>query len=106
MDYLNIGSTPAAEPCAQLGEADYEVKARKECTRFLAQIQRHYPEPMRGALRVKAFPHDFGIYYEVVAWFDPDDEEATEWALSIEGDDKGVLQEWDDMPVQLDLNLQ
>lgn len=96
MDYLNIGSTPNEEECAQVGSADYQERARKECRAYMAQIAKHYPEPDNGYLRVKGFPHDFGMYYEVVAYYDTDDEQATKWALDIEGDDLGVLSTWDE----------
>ena len=39
--------------------------------------------------------HDFGTYYEVNAVYDMDDAEASEWAFSIEGDEKGVLEFWE-----------
>jgi hypothetical protein len=89
-DYVVIGSTPTEEDCAQVGSADYATKARKECARFVAQIQRHYPEPDGGYLKIKSNPHDFGTSYEV------DDEEASRWAYDIEGDVKNVLMVWDD----------
>jgi hypothetical protein len=96
MNYISIGSTPHDEPpCAQIGDPDYDQKARAECKRFLEQIGRHYPEPAGGYLKIKGFSHDFGKYYEVVAVFNDCDEEATLWALSIEADEKGVLSEWE-----------
>lgn len=96
MDYLNIGSTPNEEDCAQVGSADYYARAIKECRAYREQIRKHYPEPENGYLRVKGFPHDFGTYYEVVAYYDPEDTEASRWALDIEGDDLGVLSTWDE----------
>jgi len=95
-DYVVIGSTPTEEDCAQVGSADYATKARKECARYVAQIQRHYPEPDGGYLKIKSNPHDFGTYYEVVAVYEVDDEEASRWAYDIEGDVKNVLMVWDD----------
>lgn len=98
MNYITIGSTPHDEPCTQLGDPDYNQKARAECQRFLEQIGRHYPEPANGYLVIKSFSHDFGKYFEVVARFDEDDEEAATWAYSIEADEKGVLSNWDTCP--------
>ena len=95
MDYLNIGSTPNEEDCAQVGSENYDERARKECRAYMAQIRKHYPEPENGYLKVKGFPHDFGTYYEVVAYYDESDAEAVKWALDIEGDTKGVLARWD-----------
>lgn len=95
MDFLNIGSTPHDEDCAQVGSDDYAKRARKECNAFMAQIQKHYPEPDNGYLKVKGFSHDFGTYYEVVACYDPENTEASKWAFDIEGDSQGVLSTWD-----------
>jgi hypothetical protein len=82
----------------------YPVNARKECQRFINQIRNHYgSEPVGARLYIKSNPHDFGSYLSVeceFAW-DPSgipDEEWTpsqEYAFAIEGDDKGVLQNWD-----------
>lgn len=95
MDYIHIGSTPHEEDCAQVGAPDYAQKARAECTRFRDQILRHYPEPDHGYLAVKGFSHDFGTYYEVIARFDDNDEDAVRWAFAIEADEKGVLARWE-----------
>ena len=98
-DYLTIGATPHGEDCAQVGSKDYDytTRARLECKAFAQQIAKYYPEPADSDcyLKIKSFPHDFGTYHEVVAVFDTHDEAAVEWALSIEGDEKGVLEFWD-----------
>jgi hypothetical protein len=95
MDYLNIGATPNEEDCAQVGSVNYQERARKECRAYMAQIQKHYPEPENGYLKVKGFPHDFGTYYEVVAYYDPEDISSSRWVFDIEGDSLGVLATWD-----------
>lgn len=99
-DFIHIGSSPCEEECVQVGSPDYATRAKKECARFIAQIQRHYPEPDNGYLKIKANPHDFGTYYEVVAVYETDDEESTNWAFDIEGDAKNVLMVWDDHFIQ------
>ena len=96
MEDLNIGSTPNEEDCAQVGSADYYARAIKECLAYREQIRKHYPEPENGYLKVKGFPHDFGSYYEVVAYYDPEDSVASRWAFDIEGDALGVLSTWDE----------
>ena len=53
MENLNIGSTPNEEECAQVGSADYYARAIKECRAYMAQIQKHYPEPENGYLKLK-----------------------------------------------------
>ena len=95
MDYLDIGSTPHDEPCAQVGIEDYAKLAKRECRLFIEQIRKHYPEPDCGYLIIKGHPHDFGTYYEVRACFADEDDEARNWAFDIEGDVKGVLCTWD-----------
>ena len=94
-DSLYIGESPWGAECAQLGTDGYAVRARRECQAFIEQIRRHYgSEPAGGRLFVKANPHDFGTYYSVEVEFSTPDSEA--YAFAIEGDDKGVLEEWDE----------
>ena len=71
-DTLSIGSTPYGEDCAQVGstEYDYATRARAECKAFMQQIAKHYPEPDNGYLKIKANPHDFGTYHELVIVYD------------------------------------
>lgn len=61
-DYISIGSTPCEEECIGVGEPG----ARQECQIYARQLKREYPD---GTFTMKAFPHDFGTYYEVVAWY-------------------------------------
>ena len=112
-DSLYIGESPWEETCAQVGSDMYLVNARKECQRFIDQIRRHYgDEPVGARLYTKSNPHDFGSYMSVECEFvwDPSEKDQTdlelaliseewtpsqEYAFAIEGDDKGVLQNWD-----------
>lgn len=95
-DYLTIGPVPFDEDCAQVGTPNYSSRARPECQRFMAQILRHYPDTDHsGYLAIKQFPHEHGIYLEVCAVFDDEDEASINWAFSIEADDKSVLARWD-----------
>lgn len=103
-DSLYVGESPWEETCAQVGSDMYLVNARKECQRFIDQIRRHYgDEPVGARLYTKSSPHDFGSYLSVECEFvwDPsndDDQDLTPsqvYAFAIEGDDKGVLQNWD-----------
>jgi hypothetical protein len=83
---INLGSTPADEPCAQVGAEGYAEKARAECKRYI-QVLRHAYIATHGALpeglniRIASAPHDYGSYYEVVAEFDENDAQAYEAAL-------------------------
>ena len=93
-DYIDIGSSPAYEECAQVGSPDYAQRAREECNQFIDLIRRVMgPEPEGARLAVKSNPHDFGTYYEVVCYFDTDNEEASNYAYRCEGEAPST---WDD----------
>jgi hypothetical protein len=86
-NYLNIGSTPPDEDCAQVGSEDYHIKARAECIRYIERIREFCgPEPVGASLKIKSFPHDFGTYYEVVCWYDEDIKESVDYAFKVEGE--------------------
>lgn len=96
-DYLNIGSTPYAEPCAQVGSPDYSRLSTIECRAFANQCHRvmvnKFGEEYTAIVRIKSFPHDFGTYKEVVVEYNPEIESQTEQALYLESAD---LEYWDD----------
>ena len=86
-DYIDIGSSPSEEDCAQVGSPDYERRARTECARFIELIRKTLGEEPPGAhLAVKSNPHDFGTYYEVVCYYQYADEEAQKYAYRCESD--------------------
>lgn len=91
-DYLNIGSSPNEENCIQVGQPF----ARDECKLFAKQIEKHYPPPFGGSVRVKGFDHDFGMYYEACCFYDTNNDEAERWALDVEADINKVLEFWDE----------
>jgi len=76
-DYITIGSTPANEECFPVGHAF----SRAETRIYRDQLRREFPT---ADLRVKAFPHDFGTYHEVVAYYDNEDEQSIETAYAVE----------------------
>lgn len=93
-DYLVIGATPAEEACAQVGSPDYKTRMIKEINAFINQLLRQFgPEPKGAEIRVKAFPHDFGTYHEVVVFFDDNNEEAVNYAYKIENE---AATRWDE----------
>ena len=84
-DYITLGPVPAEEACAQVGEELYAQKARAECRRFIQLLRVTFgPEPSGAYLQAKAFPHDFGAYWEVVCHFNPDVPESIEYAFRLE----------------------
>ncbi len=95
MDHTWIGSAPAYESCAQLGSDGYTERAWRECRALIRQLIRMHGEPPVGArLGIKSCPHDFGTYYEVVCYFDPEDSEATGYAYRCED---GLPEYWDEV---------
>ena len=79
MNYINIGSSPPEEECFQLGHP----QQRRECKIYQEQLEREFPE---GRFGCKAFQHDFGTYWEVVAYLSEDDDPSqTEAAYEAEG---------------------
>lgn len=84
-DYFVIGSSPSGEDCVQVGAPDYYPKALDECQRFITLLRTLFgPEPEGAGLAIKSFDHDFGVYHEVVCWFNPDIPEAVEYAQRCE----------------------
>lgn len=93
MDYVTIGSSPADESCASLGTDGYAPRVRRECQALIRQLIRTHGEPPPNAyFSVVGFPHDFGVYFEVVCFFDPADAEAMAYAYRCED---GLPKRWD-----------
>ena len=86
-DYLEIGLVPGNEPCPQIGSETYAEDARAAGKRFIELIIEKLGEPPSGSsLRVKAFPHDFGTYHEVVVYFDDSERETIDYAFKVEAE--------------------
>lgn len=85
-DYMELGSAPADEECVQVAEGvDYSGPMRAECKRYVALLDQVMPEPPGCCyFGVKSFDHDFGRYYEVVIWFDEDDDDEAAYACAVE----------------------
>ena len=98
-DFMEIGSSPCDEPCAQVGEDNYMERGREECKRFIELIRKKLGDEPPGAhLATKTFPHDFGSYAEVVCYFEDSDEEANRYAYLCESEAPRTWQ--DDQPLQ------
>lgn len=94
MDYVDVGSSPYGEDCAQVGSENYAEQSRKELKAYARQLIRQFGQPPQGAsLIIKAFPHDFGTYHELVVKYNEDNEEAAHYAFKLEGDGPEF---WDD----------
>ena len=100
-DYIEIGQTPPNEACAQVGQDDYSERAVIECRAYINQLWRYLEQtkgiakdnaPESFALSIKSNPHDFGTYYEVIAKFDDENEDAMNLAFFLESNGPG---DWD-----------
>jgi hypothetical protein len=86
-EYIEIGSSPCDEDCAQVGSENYEARAKEECRRYIGALRATLGEEPEGAhLQVKGNAHDFGTYYEVVCWYDEDIQESVDYAFKCESD--------------------
>ncbi|MAE81285.1 MAG: hypothetical protein CMB80_01025 [Flammeovirgaceae bacterium] len=93
-NYLYIGSAPCDEDCAQVGTDGYREQALKECNALLAQMHRKMePEPDGAQLALRWHPHDFGSYASVVCYYDPNIEEAIDYAVKCENN---LPENWDE----------
>ena len=104
MDYLDLGSAPSDENCAQLGVDDsYEARARRECRALIGQLKRLCGDPPPGArFRIMSNSHDFGTYYSVAIEYDPNDEDAVAYAYRC---DEESPDQWD-LAARLELDLE
>jgi len=85
-EYLDIGSSPVDEPCAQLGTEEYLSRVRLELWAYRNQMERLWAvrlaEEPDMHFGVRANQHDFGTYHELVIHYD--DEFETQANLAIE----------------------
>lgn len=96
-DEVFIGPVPAGEPCSQVGDQDYHTESRMECRALIGQIRRERGEEPNGArLTIKAQPHDFGTYYEVVCRYSDGNETAAAYAWDCED----LPENWDKVAIQ------
>lgn len=87
-EYLNIGCTPADEECFQVGRDDpltLRLEANEFCECLKAYYRPTFGDGVDDVFKVKSFAHDFGTYYEVVAWYYAGDEDTTNLAYDAEG---------------------
>ena len=97
-EYIELGSAPYNEDCAQVGTPNYAVNARRECQHYITAIRNYLGmEPDGAHLAVKSFPHDYGTYYETVCYYDPEDQAAVEYAFRCEGQGPAT---WEDGSVK------
>jgi hypothetical protein len=94
LDWIDVGSSPTEESCAQVGTQDYHACARRECRAYINQLRRVVgQEPAGTELRIRSHSHDFGSYLSVACYYDPAVAGAIDYALRCEG--QGPT-EWDE----------
>lgn len=97
-EYLSLGSCPYEETPTQVGEANYNERTKKEATQFIRMLygllsDQFGPDNVAIAIRNKGFPHDFGTYHEVCAFYNPDNQKSVEQAFWLESNTPA---EWDE----------
>lgn len=95
MEYIEIGSTPYDESCAQVGVENYREDAKKEMNAYINQLNRLFIDAESRGVKFKQkwFDHDFGAYGEVCMYWNPENEIADEYVYVIEADLPG---NWDE----------
>lgn len=94
-EYIELGSAPCEEDCAQFGSENYFEKSNEESKRYISLLEKKFGKfrPLNCSFRKKSFPHDFGDYYEVVVTYDPNDEDSINFAYHVENN---LPITWDD----------
>ena len=87
-EYVELGSTPAGESCAQVGADGYYDLMKVESKRYIEMLQKRFPqhEEVGISFRNKSFPHDFGSYHEVCAVYFESNELASNVAWQMQDD--------------------
>jgi hypothetical protein len=93
-DTYEIGSTPNAEDCAQVGSSNYQAQAMKECRAYKNQLERMFPDMPAGMrLKIQTNYHDFGAYHEVAVVYNDDRDDHNDYLW---GNLELGAENWDD----------
>ena len=96
--YIELGSTPAEEDCAQVGWENYDTLSMIETKVYKEQLKRTFKLIGGMSFSIKSFPHDFGSYKEVVVNYDDANEQEVDLAFEIENNQPG---KWDKQSIDL-----
>jgi len=84
-DHLYLGPVPYAENCSQLGSENFVYKSTIECEAYINQLKRMFPSPQKdNYFKIKWNNHDFGMYPEVIVYYDNEDSDSADFALNAE----------------------
>ena len=90
-----LGPSPYEEDCIAVGENDYARRARLECQIYISQLKRMFKNIPQGVrFLILANDHDFGIYYEVVIQYNPNDATSIDFSLNVE---ENLPATWDEL---------
>src|SRR5262245_13977300 len=94
MDWFDFDTVPYEEPSTQVGEPDAVQKMKDEAKRTKALLLEKFGDPPIGVLiRPHRNEHDFGPYYALRVYYNPNLPDAVAYALAC--DDKFPAT-WDD----------
>jgi hypothetical protein len=80
-----LGSGPASENCAQVGDPDYARNAKAECRAYIQAIRKVCGQEPEGArLVVRECQYDCGEYYEVACVYAAENEWAAAYAARVD----------------------
>jgi len=98
-EYMEIGSTPNGENCAQVGSENYMNLATMEMDTYIRLMERLFPEASSKNINFKKkwFDHDFGSYGEVCMFWNSEDEEANNYVYEI---DRNLPESWDKVAME------
>lgn len=92
---MTLSSVPVCEHCSQVGQEDYLEQTRIELNAYRNQLRRQFitnPLVDEDTFKIKGFPHDFGMYHELVILYYPDTEEEA-FAFEVEAN---LPENWDE----------
>ena len=94
MEWFDFDTVPYEEQCAQVGEPGALQKMKDEVKRTKTLLIQKFGEPPIGVLiRPHRNEHDFGPYYSLRVYFNPNLPDAVAYAFACEGD---FPRTWDD----------
>lgn len=92
-------TTPHDEPCAQVGQPNFQMLSKIEARVLIGQLERiHGPaSDHRAFFKVISCPHEFGTYSDVAVVYNDDFEESENYMLAVEN---GIPDRWDETAIK------
>ncbi len=87
MEWFDFDTVPYEEQCAQVGEPNALQKMKDEAKRTKALLIQKFGEPPIGVLiRPHRNEHDFGFYYSLRLYYNPNLPDAVAYAMACEAE--------------------